>query len=130
MAFDKDKIFQNWISTSDDDFETMLVLYNNRKNSWALFTGHLALEKLAKALFVKNKNDYPPMIHDLRRLLEKSGVNLNPERQRMFDTISRFNINARYDDYKRSFYHQCTDAFTSEWIAKIKECRIWIKEKL
>jgi len=39
-------------------------------------------------------------------------------------------INARYDDYKNSFYKLCTDDFTKEWVTKIKECRLWIKTML
>jgi|LSQX01.3.fsa_nt_gb hypothetical protein len=39
-------------------------------------------------------------------------------------------INARYDDYKNSFYKLCTDDFTKEWITKTKECRLWIKTML
>ncbi len=48
----------------------------------------------------------------------------------ILDSISRFNIKARYDDYKQSFYKLCTDEFTKEWIEKIKECRLWIKMQL
>jgi hypothetical protein len=45
----------------------------------------------------------------------------------ILDSISRFNINAWYDDYKQSFYKLCNDEFTAEWIDKIKDCRLWIK---
>jgi len=108
----------------------MLDLYQTKNNSWALFMGHLVIEKLLKALFVKTKGDYPPLIHDLRRICEKADVKLDMEQQIVLDSISRFNINARYDDYKQSFYKLCTDNFTAEWIEKIETCRLWIKEKL
>lgn len=45
-------------------------------------------------------------------------------------TITRFNIKARYDDYKQNFYKLCTDSFTKEWIDKINEVRSWIKSML
>lgn len=48
----------------------------------------------------------------------------------MLDTITRFNISARYDDYKQSFYKLCTKEFTTVWIANIKDCRLWIKSML
>jgi hypothetical protein len=70
------------------------------------------------------------MIHDLRRLCEKAEIELDGSQQFLLDSISRFNINARYDDYKQSFYQLCTDSFTSEWIDKIKDCRLWIKTML
>ena len=88
------------------------------------------IEKLLKALYIKNVGDFPPLIHDLRRLLEKSGIELEADRKLLFDSITRFNINARYDDYRQSFYSLCTDEFTKEWISKINECRLWIKSML
>lgn len=60
------KIVSQWIESSDKDYKTMMDLYITKNNNWALFMGHLVLEKLLKALYVKNKNEFPPMIHDLR----------------------------------------------------------------
>jgi hypothetical protein len=34
------------------------------------------------------------------------------------------------DDYKRLFYNLCTPQYTTEWIEKIKEYRLWIKTML
>ena len=92
--------------------------------------GSLVIEKLLKALFVKSKSEFPPMTHDLRRIYEKAGIKPDLPQQILLDSISRFNIKARYDDYKQSFYQLCTDSFTEEWINKIKDCRLWIKTML
>ncbi len=108
----------------------MMDLYKTKNNNWALFMGHLVIEKLLKALYVKQKGEFPPMIHDLRRISEKADIDLEMTQQILLDSISRFNINARYDDYKQSFYLLCTDGFTKEWIDNIKSCRIWIKTML
>jgi HEPN domain-containing protein len=128
--FDKERIINHWIESSDKDFKAMIDLYQTHNNHWALFMGHLVIEKLLKALFVKSKGEFPPMIHDLRRLGEKADIELDMSQQLVLDSISRFNINARYDDYKQSFYQLCTDSFTTEWIEKIKDSRLWIKAKL
>jgi HEPN domain-containing protein len=124
---DKERIINYWIESSENDFKTMNDLYQTKNNSWALFMGHLVIEKLLKALFIKLKDEYPPLIHDLRRICEKADIKLDNPRIMILDSISRFNINARYDDYKQSFYKLCNDEFTAEWIDKIKECRLWIK---
>ncbi len=129
-TFDKNKLLAYWLDSSEKDFKTMQDLYLTKNNNWALFLGHLVIEKLLKALYIKNVGDFPPLIHDLRRLLEKSGIELEADRKLLFDSITRFNINARYDDYRQSFYSLCTDEFTKEWISKINECRLWIKSML
>jgi len=128
--FDKERIINHWIESSEKDFKAMIDLYQTQNNNWALFMGHLVIEKLLKAVYVKSKGEFPPMIHDLRRICEKADIELDLSHQILLDSISRFNINARYDDYKQSFYQLCTDSFTSEWIEKIKDCRLWIKVKL
>jgi HEPN domain-containing protein len=128
--FDKERIINHWIESSEKDFKAMIDLYQTQNNNWALFMGHLVIEKLLKAVYVKSKGEFPPMIHDLRRICEKADVELDLSHQILLDSISRFNINARYDDYKQSFYLLCTDSFTAEWIDNIKDCRLWIKAKL
>lgn len=128
--FESEKIIEHWIESSDKDFKTMLDLVQTQNNNWALFIGHLVIEKLLKALYLKKTNQFPPLIHDLRRLCEKANVELDENQSLILDSITRFNIKARYDDYKQNFYKLCTDSFTHIWIEKIKECREWIKTML
>jgi HEPN domain-containing protein len=129
---DRGRIIESWINSSDKDFMTMNDMYKTKHYDWALFMGHLSIEKLLKAsLFLKNTEEsHPPLIHDLRRIAERSNLLLTEEQQIRLDTISRFNIRARYDDYRQSFYKLCTIEFTNEWITKINECRSWIKQML
>lgn len=125
--FNKDKLIEYWITGSDDDYETMIAMFKSKRFSWSLFIGHLMIEKLLKAYYVKVKSDYPPFIHNLLRLAEKAELGLTDDIKKQLVTITAFNINARYDDYKMSFKKQCTTEFTEEWIEKLKELRPWIK---
>ena len=63
-----------WFESADSDYETMKVLYNNKKNIWCLFIGHLVIEKLLKGLYAKNnpENPIPPKIHNLILLSQKA----------------------------------------------------------
>lgn len=125
---DKEKLIQYWLDGSDDDYETMIAMFDSKRYNWSLFIGHLMIEKLLKALYVKVKSDYPPFIHNLLRLAEKTDLKLNEDRKKQLVTITAFNINVRYDDYKMSFKKQCTLDFTIEWIDRLKELRRWIKQ--
>ncbi len=88
------------------------------------------IEKLLKAYYVKVKSDYPPLIHNLLRLAEEAELKLPDDKKQQLVTITAFNINARYDDYKMSFKKKCTTEFTEEWIEKLKELRPWIKTSI
>ena len=51
--FDKDKLVNYWVDSSDEDFETMIAMFDSKRYSWSMFVGHLMMEKLLKALFVR-----------------------------------------------------------------------------
>ncbi|HEC42553.1 MAG TPA: HEPN domain-containing protein [Bacteroides sp.] len=126
--FDKDKLIKYWVDGADDDFDTMIAMFDSRRYSWSLFIGHLMIEKLLKAYFVKVKSDYPPYIHNLFRLAEKSDLKITDDQKEKLITITAFNINARYDDYKMSFTQRCTPDYTAEWINRLKDLRLWMKQ--
>ena len=125
-----DNIVKHWVETSDDDFEVMLTLLESKQHSWALFLGHIVIEKLLKAYYVKVKCRHAPLTHNLLRLAQDCDLILTNEQKVSLAEITKFNLNARYDDYNRDFYTMCTAGFTAEWSEKIKQLRLWIKEML
>ena len=127
---DIEKIVQHWIDTSDDDFRTMHILFRSGTYHWALFMGHIAIEKLLKAYFVKKNGSHAPFTHHLFRLAELGGLVISEEQADWLFTITTFNLNARYDDYKKEFYSVCTVKFAKEWIDKITTLQQWIKQML
>jgi len=127
---DVNKVVKHWIDTSDDDFNTMLSLFNAKSYNWSLFLGHISVEKLLKALYVRRFKKHAPFTHNLYRIAELIGLPLDNEYADWLDHITSFNLNARYDDYKKEFYTLCTKKYTTNWIEKIKRLRTWIKEML
>ena len=125
-----EKIRNYWIESSSDDFKTMNKLFKSESYNWALFVGHISVEKLLKALYVKLHGKHAPLIHNLYRLAELCDIELADEYPDWLDTITSFNINARYDDYRKEFYDLCTHEYTELWIGRIKELREWIKMML
>ncbi|MBN2744916.1 MAG: HEPN domain-containing protein [Marinilabiliaceae bacterium] len=64
--------------------------------------------------------------HDLLRLASKLNLPLTTEQEEWLDEISTFNINARYDSYKKDFQRLCTKAFANKWIERIEKLRQWL----
>lgn len=120
-----------WFESADNDYETMKVLHNNKKNTWCLFIGHLVIEKLLKGLYAKNnpKNPIAPKAHNLILLSQKANLEVPTEIRKKIQTINTFNISARYDDYKKSFELKCTDVYTKEQVKNIEEVRKWLKNQ-
>lgn len=98
--------------------------------SYALFFGHLTIEKLLKAIFVKREDKTPPFSHNLVYLSEKTGLELNEEKLELFEEITDFNLEARYPDDKFSFYRKSTKEFAFNKLARIEELRKWLLQEL
>lgn len=127
---DVETIVKHWIDSSEEDFQTMLSLYDSKSYGWSMFLGHISVEKLLKAVYVSKFNKHAPFLHNLYRLAELSNLNMTEEQADWLDKVTSFNLNARYDDYKREFYSLCTPEFTKEWVDKIIILRLWIKQML
>jgi len=123
---EKDAFISYWVESANRDYKAMLNLYQSKDYHWSLFIGHLVIEKLIKAVYVKNIDDNPPRTHDLLRLAEKAKIHTTEEQKNILDLLTAFNINARYPDYEQSFYKKCDYDFTTANIEKINEVRAWL----
>lgn len=118
------------MKSSDHDFKTMNHLLKSKDYSWALFVGHLVIEKMLKAYYATKLGGYPPHTHNLLKLAENSGLEISLDRKKQLDTITSFNLSTRYDNEKLEFYKKCTRPFALLHISGIKLIRKWIKEEL
>ena len=126
----RNEIVKYWIDSSEVDFLAMDNLFKNKHFTWSLFIGHLVLEKLLKAYYVKNISPEVNRTHNLLQLAQKTGLKLCEEQQDLLDEVTTFNIKARYPDYKNRFSEKATSNFTESYIIKIKEFRKWILDQL
>jgi HEPN domain-containing protein len=127
----KEEHINYWIESAEHDLETSDTLFEADKYDWSLFIGHLVLEKLLKAVFVKNnENKIPPKVHNLVRLAELSLIDIDEERKVLLDKINDFNIEVRYPEYKNELYKTCTKEFAEENRNHIKELYQWLKSQL
>ncbi|MFH1561532.1 MAG: HEPN domain-containing protein [Patescibacteria group bacterium] len=110
-----------WVKSSRDDLDTAEKLFALKKYHHSLFFVHLALEKILKAVYVSRKKSFAPPIHDLVRLLEKSGVETSEDQISSLSEISAFSVVARYDDYRFKFYKKATKEYAKKWLKTSKE---------
>lgn len=126
----KEEIIQYWLDSSDVDFQAMDSLFSNGHFVWSLFTGHLVVEKLLKAYYVKKVDTNVPRIHNLLKLAELAHIVLSYEHKVFLDEVTTFNARARYPDYKKDFYEKATREFTEKYVNEIKEFRKWLIKKI
>ena len=125
----QDKV-QYWITAAENDWRVSGHLYEKKDYPYALFFGHMTIEKLLKALYVCSFDDAPPYTHRLAYLAEKTGLKLTPEKLELLEIITDFHVEARYPDEKFSFYKKCTQEFTEHYLKKIEELKVWLHSRI
>lgn len=105
-------------------------LFEKEDYSYALFFGHLAVEKILKALYVVKRKEQAPYIHSLYRLAEMIEFPLTEFRKDQLIKFTAYNLESRYPDEKRSFRQKCDQEFTQKELAEINEVFKWLKSML
>lgn len=119
-----------WKTSAEDDWIVAYHLFEKGDYSYALFFGHLTLEKLLKALYVAKIDKTPPMTHRLVYLAEKADVKLTDEKLEILEIVTDFNLEARYPDEKFIFRKKCTKEFTLHYLNQIEEMKEWLLQKI
>lgn len=122
-----EEIRDYWIVEADEARQVAQHLFDKKDYSYSLFFGHLAVEKLLKAIYTVRKKEQAPRIHNLGRLAEEAGITLDSEQQDKLIRITAFNLETRYPDYKRGFRKKCTRDFTTHELAKIDKVLQWLR---
>ena len=105
-----------WLDIADYDIDTAEAMYKTKRWLYVAFMCHQVIEKTLKAYWSAKRDDIPPYIHNHKRLAEGCGLyeQLSEEQKDFIDTISTFNIQARYPEYKNHYafhvFYDTTDA--------------------
>ncbi len=127
----KEEHIEYWIKTAEHDLDAMQGIFDAGKYDWDLFVRHLVLEKILKALWVKdNEDNVPPKIHDLVRLANESKLNLSDIEKEFLLEVNDFNLEVRYLDYRLDFHKKCTKEFQKNISQKLKSIIMYSKKDL
>jgi len=74
----------------------MLNLFSSGDYHWALFIGHLVVEKLLKALYVKRKGTHAMASHDLLRIASKMELMLTEGQKDWLDRLTKYKRSLRF----------------------------------
>ena len=125
-----EKYVDYWVSQSDNDLPVAESLPEKGHFTWSLFIGHLILEKLLKALYVKEHQKIAPRIHDLVKLAKATSLRISDEQLLFLSEVSDFNMEGRYPDEKNQFAARCNREFATDYLRQIKEMRLWLKKQV
>jgi HEPN domain-containing protein len=125
--FDVEKQIAYWKSGAEDDIDTATILIINGKLVQGLFFCHLCIEKISKALVVKNCKEIPPKSHDIFYLSNKAGIELPETIQAHIQVLMKFQLEGRYPEY-----YPKSPAFeiVQKYLAETQNLLQWFKKML
>ena len=125
--FDVQAVARYWFAEAAEALMVADHLIEKGDYSYALFFGHLAVEKAIKGLHAIRQGTHAPPIHNLLRLAKAAGLEPDEVRTEALVRITAFNIEARYPDLKQDFRRKCTAEYTAEQMAVVREVLAWVE---
>jgi len=103
-----------WWNSAKKNASDATDFFKTKHYDWCLFVWGLALEKILKSQLITRDKEII-FTHNLIKLAQDAGFNLNETEYDYLAEINTFNINTRYDDYKYKFYKKATLEYTAKW---------------
>jgi len=127
----KEEHINFWLDQAKDDWEAVNTLLLGKKYLQALFFAHLVIEKICKAIWIRdNDSNIPPKTHNLIYLISQTRLKHEEEKDDFLLNLNRFQLEGRYPDYISKMRQICDKEFTNEMIDKTNKIRLWLLENL
>lgn len=127
ILWKKTELIQSWLDSAAQDLTACESLFEKKHFDWCLFIGHLVLEKVLKALWIREHHpELHPRTHNLVKLAEQIPFELTPEQKNFLLDVNQFYLKGRYPEEKSEFYKICTPEFARENFNAIKEFYQWL----
>ena len=121
-----------WIEIANYDLHTAEALFKTRRWLYVAFMCHQAIEKTLKAYWCGTREDDPPYTHNHKQLASGCGLyeKMSAEQRCFIETITNFNIEARYPEDKDALYRRLSKPAWRQIIDNTKQLTQWIIEQL
>lgn len=118
------------MKSSEYDLEAAIGLFKIKRYPYSLYFCHLTLEKILKAIVVKQTGKHAPFTHGLIHLASKINLKFSEKQKDFLAEVTEFNIEARYPDEKMTFYKKCDKEYAEIYLNKTKVFYKWLKSQL
>jgi HEPN domain-containing protein len=120
---------EQWILQADYDYSTACTLRQSRRNVYAVYLCHLAIEKALKGLFYELTAEIPPKTHSLVLLINKIGKKPNEAIGKFLLQLNDASVATRYPEDFSKMLATYNDELTDTILSKSEEALTWIKQQ-
>jgi len=120
------KHVDHWINSSNESLKDMEALLKSDRRMNAMYTGHLAVEKMFKAILAAQDVKIIWQ-HKLVPLAEKCGFGLTSDLRAELLLITEFNTAAKYASVKSMIHQRCTPQYVKQSAILIRKWHKYLK---
>lgn len=125
------RVARNWLATANYDLQTADAMYKAGRYLYVVFMCHLAIEKMLKAILSqKYPTDFPPKIHNLIQLVQRTEINLPDPLKDFFQRIDNVSVATRYPEDLRMLSKEFNQDTAKQILAETKRMIKWLKQHL
>jgi len=125
-------VTNDFLNHAEYDMKTAKAMLDAGRYIYVTFMLEQAVEKLLKAIYVKELKQTPPYIHKLKKIAENLSIinELDEAQLALFDELSAYYIASRYGETIDLLRKKFKKKNTEELFNKTKDMYKWLKSKL
>jgi len=116
-----------WVDLSKYDIDTAKAMLESGRYLYVLFTCQQSIEKMLKALIVKNTKSFPPKIHDLVKLINIAKIDIETEQKEFLAKLNYYYLETRYPRELSEISKQIKKNTAANFYNNTKKILKWLK---
>jgi HEPN domain-containing protein len=121
---------RKWADQAHYDLDTAAAMLDAGRYLYVLFCCQQAVEKMLKAVIVKQTNEFPPRLHNLMRLAEVGSIEVTEVRAEFLRELSAYYVQTRYPEELGLIGGRVTRQLAKENFKKTEETLQWLSQML
>lgn len=124
------KTIQEWIEIAEYDLQTAEAMLSSGRYLYVAFMCQQAIEKILKAIYVKNKNELPPRTHNLLYFVDVLGIKIEEAALLLLSNLNQFYLESRYPGERINLAKELDRNKAQGVLAKTQEVWECLRQKL
>ena len=124
-----DQDVKYWVDLSKYDIKTAKAMLESGRYLYVLFTCQQSIEKMLKALVVKNTKSFPPKIHDLLKLVNIAKIDTDIEQKEFLAKPNYYYLETRYPKELSEISKQIKKDESVTFYKNTKKILKWLQSK-
>ncbi len=131
-AGDMDEAVRYWVDLAEYDLGTADAMLRTGRYLYVGFMCHQTVEKDLKAWYQAVRGELPPRTHNLRLLLQATGMEkeVRAEDRRLIAELEPLNVETRYPENRTRLEKALNRTKCEELVRRTAGFHTWIKSKL